>query len=108
MSKIIEAQPVIDFITEGLNRKVDPLGYDAIEILGEIEFAQEIDIHRPAPSDWVALDRSNEPIPLTERWMCDNCKAEIRVNPCVVMPYNFCPYCGVQMIGVDVRNVQMQ
>ena len=104
MSKIIEAQPIIDFITEGLNREDNPLGYDAIEILGEIEFAQEIDIHRPTPSDWVALDKSDEKIPLTTRWMCGNCKAELKTTPHLVMPYNYCPYCGVQMIGVDVSN----
>lgn len=40
--RLIDADKLIEFITEGLNRKGNPLGFDAIEILTEIEYAPTI------------------------------------------------------------------
>lgn len=42
----IEKEPIIEFITKGLNNpdKNKALGYDAIEILTEIEFAPTADV----------------------------------------------------------------
>ena len=40
--RLIDADELIEFITEGLNRKENPLGFDAIEILTEIEYAPTI------------------------------------------------------------------
>lgn len=40
--KLIDKRPIIKFIQDGLNRKYNPFGYDAVEILSEIEFAPTI------------------------------------------------------------------
>ena len=37
--RLIDADKLIAFITNGLNRKENPMGFDAIEILTEIEYA---------------------------------------------------------------------
>ena len=43
--KLIDAQPIVKFIMDGLNNpdKMKALGHDAIEILAEIEYAPTID-----------------------------------------------------------------
>ena len=40
--RLIDADKLIAFITNGLNRKENPMGFDAIEILTEIEYAPTI------------------------------------------------------------------
>jgi hypothetical protein len=43
--RLIDANPIVKFIMDGLNNpdKLKALGYDAIEILAEIEFADTVD-----------------------------------------------------------------
>ena len=43
--RLIDAQPIVQFIMDGLNNpnKMKALGHDAIEILAEIEFAPTVD-----------------------------------------------------------------
>jgi len=40
--RLIDADKLIEFITNGLNRKENPMGFDAIEILTEIEYSKTI------------------------------------------------------------------
>ena len=40
--RLIDGGKLIEFITNGLNRKENPMGFDAIEILTEIEYAPTI------------------------------------------------------------------
>lgn len=51
----IEKEPIVEFITKGLNNpdNTKAFGYDAIEILAEIEYSPTIDV---APKGKVALD----------------------------------------------------
>lgn len=46
MSRYVEKEPIIEFITKGLNNpdKTKAFGYDAIEILTEIEYAPIADV----------------------------------------------------------------
>ncbi|WP_406044081.1 hypothetical protein [Succinimonas sp.] len=43
--RLIDANPIVQFIMDGLNNpdKLKALGHDAIEILAEIEFADTVD-----------------------------------------------------------------
>ena len=52
----IEKEPIIDFITKGLNNpdKTKAFGHDAIEILTEIEFAQTIDVI--PEREWISVE----------------------------------------------------
>ena len=40
--RLIDADRLVKFITNGLNRADSPMGYDAIEILAEIQYTQTI------------------------------------------------------------------
>ena len=81
--KLINAIPIIEFIQDGLNRTNNPFGYDAIEILGEIEFADEVLVATQAT--WEHVD------PTTIK--CSKCSYYAR-------SYNntpFCCNCGAKM-----------
>jgi hypothetical protein len=85
----IKKEPIVEFITKGLNNpdKTKAYGYDAIEILKEIEYAPEADVEEVKHAFW----RENK----TEYMLygCSNCDCRVDYE------FNYCPNCGAKMDG---------
>ncbi len=87
----IEREPVIQFIEHGLNEK--KFGYDAIEILGEIQFTSAADVAPVKHGHWTQVDKN--------KCECSNCGIIVLI---AVYPHgdkNYCPNCGARMDGGD-------
>lgn len=87
----IKKEPIVEFITKGLNNpdKTKAYGYDAIEILTEIEYAPEADVVEVVRCSgcvhWQPLkeDRISKGVCCNEE--CGNCMSYTR-------PIDFCGY----------------
>lgn len=89
----IEREPVIQFIEHGLNEK--NFGYDAIEILGEIQFAPASDVMPVKHGHW-----RKEDLGIVAIWRCSNCRSMYDFY--LAKPaYKYCPNCGACMDGGD-------
>ena len=92
----IKKEPIVDFITKGLNNpdKTKAYGYDAIEILTEIEYAPTADVEEVRHGEWIKKNGI---------YMCSECGC--------VCPYDtvednikyweclYCRHCGARMGG---------
>ena len=93
--RLIDANPIVQFIMDGLNNpdKLKALGHDAIEILAEIEFADTVEAVEVVHGRWVkktadyvyyyACSECGEPV-LKSQWgndffsaYCHNCGAKM-------------------------------
>lgn len=87
----IEREPIIQFIEHGLNEK--KFGYDAIEILGEIQFAPAADVAPVKRGHWKESANLDECF-----WICSECRF---CSVALAAPnlYQYCPNCGARMDG---------
>jgi hypothetical protein len=87
----IKKEPIIEFITKGLNNpdKTKAYGYDAIEILTEIEYAPTADVVEVKQGEWERIIRNGKPRGIK----CSLCGKHIHFHE------NFCPECGADMRG---------
>lgn len=90
----IEKEPIIEFIKNGLNNpnKTKAYGYDAIEILTEIEFSPTADVVEVKHGKW---EKKTFIIFDSEKvgYHCSECNTTWDVNT------NYCPNCGAKMDG---------
>ena len=84
----IKKEPIVEFITKGLNNpdQMKAYGYDAIEILAEIEYAPTADVVEVKHGKWLKVQE------LSPRYVCTNCR-HLYNN----MGYKYCPNCGAKM-----------
>lgn len=101
----IKKEPIIEFITKGLNNpdKSKAYGYDAVEILAEIEYTPTADVQEVRHGHWITKDLDNFR------------KIECKCSECGYIgisnydsyddPYdfNYCPNCGALMDGEEVE-----
>lgn len=91
----IEREPIIQFIEHGLNEK--NFGYDAIEILGEIQFAPAADVAPVKHGYWSHLGG--------DEFCCTNCGHIVTTDGSWEHPWqNFCPNCGARMDGEIIND----
>lgn len=95
----IKKEPIIEFITKGLNNpdKSKAYGYDAVEILSEIEYTPTADVQEVRHGHWITKGLDNFR------------KIECKCSECGYIgisnydsyddPYdfNYCPNCGAKM-----------
>ena len=88
----IEKEPIIEFITKGLNNpdKTKAFGYDAIEILAEIEYAPTVGLATEKEGRWLVNPDGWYPY-------CSECRSEPKSGELT----NFCPNCGAKMEGAN-------
>lgn len=103
----IEKEPIVDFITKGLNNsdKTKAYGYDAIEILAEIEYAPTVDVVGVKHGHWIKNIRRFSVMGI-DGYVRDEEKATHTCSICRIGivgldNMNYCPYCGAKM---DVRS----
>lgn len=88
----IEREPIIQFIEHGLNEK--KFGYDAIEILGKIQFTPAADVAPVKHGHW----EYDKHFRFAE---CSECEAEFYICDLEEISgdgfINFCPTCGAKM-----------
>ena len=85
-------ETLIEFITNGLNNpdKTKAFGYDAIEILTEIEHNMPDD----KTGEWIILDNDE----YGKDVKCSNCSREYWMDHRSLMKmFNYCPNCGARM-----------
>lgn len=96
----IEREPIIQFIEHGLNEK--KFGYDAIEILGEIQFTPAADVAPVKHGEWkgythskfYGLDKDDNPIYRDGvLYYCSECRRRS------IIKTSYCPNCGADMRG---------
>ena len=95
MSRYIDKEPIVEFITKGLNNpdKLKAFGYDAIEILTEIEYAPTADVAEVRHGYWKYVDG-------------DLGYSDLECSECGAITaffdderFNYCPNCGAKMDG---------
>ena len=98
--RLIDANPIVKFIMDGLNNpdKLKALGHDAIEILAEIEFADTVDAVPVVHGRWENIRNfgSGE----CYGW-CNQCKTPVKADNATGLVQNnrFCRWCGAKMDG---------
>lgn len=94
MSRHIDVEPIEKFIENGLNRKENPFGWQAVEILTEIHYTPTADVAPVRHRHWERVNPANRPT-ATGTFKCSEC------GHCYIMrvfeKYNFCPHCGAKM-----------
>lgn len=88
----IEKEPIIDFITKGLNNpdKSKAFGHDAIEILAEIEYTPTADVVDAKHGKWAHIGG--------DEWRCTNCGEVITTEGSWEKPtHKYCSDCGAKM-----------
>ena len=87
----IKKESIIEFITKGLNNpdKSKAFGYDAIEILTEIEYTPAADVVEVRHGEWI-YDHWCE-------FRCSICGHWSKTEP--RGKEKFCPNCGAKMDG---------
>ena len=87
-------ETLIEFITNGLNNpdKTKAFGYDAIEILAEIEYNMpDFDADH---AKWIILDHDE----YGKDIKCSKCSREYWIdNRSLMKIFNYCPNCGAKM-----------
>lgn len=86
----IEREPIIQFIEHGLNEK--KFGYDAIEILGEINFAPAADVASVKHGEWTTIDGISRCSECGYIPLYDNAIDDLFYS-------DYCPNCGAKMDG---------
>jgi hypothetical protein len=89
-NRLIYKEPIKQFIQYGLNNPdhTKAFGYDAIQILAEIEFAPTVDAVEVVHGKWLPQKLLGERV-----WDCSECKT--LGSP----QWKFCPVCGAKMDG---------
>ena len=100
----IEKEPIIEFITKGLNNpdKSKAYGYDAVEILAEIEYTPTADVQAVRHGHWIGYPS----ITISKRrrriqsitYQCSCCG---KSNGRAKSPY--CKNCGALMDGKEAE-----
>lgn len=104
--RLINANPIVKFIVDGLNCK-DPmnnLGYDGIRILTEIEFAEEIEYKDIRPeATWIRVshEKCENGYGYNDLFMCSGCLSRTTKDNPDYETYRpkFCPECGSYMLN---------
>jgi hypothetical protein len=88
--RLIDAQPIVKFIMDGLNNpdKMKALGHDAIEILAEIEYAPTVDAVEVVHGRWEKHGKHD--------WRCSACRIGV---PYSFTGHTYCHNCGAKMDG---------
>lgn len=86
----IEREPIIQFIKHGLNEK--KFGYDAIEILGEIQFTPAADVASVKHGHWIFKERTKLRSTGVARIAEDGTAVIMKKRITVKVPY--CSICG--------------
>lgn len=97
----IEKEPIIEFITKGLNNpdKTKAYGYDAIEILTEIEYAPTADVVEVKHGYWKKPQFSGRRgFYSVKDFVCNKCGAAFGVEQGNLL-MNYCPNCSAKMDG---------
>ena len=104
MMAYIEKEPIIEFITKGLNNpdKSKAYGYDAVEILAEIEYTPTADVQEVRHGKWIGYPS----ITISKRrrtiqsiiYKCSCCG---KSNGRAKSPY--CKNCGSKMYGEEAE-----
>ena len=83
----IEKEPIIEFITKGLNNpdKSKAYGYDAVEILAEIEYTPTADVQEVRHGKFELIDNG--------KGVCSNCHRLDSIDNLA----KYCRYCGVKL-----------
>lgn len=93
---LIDAEPVKKFIVDGLNNpdKKKAFGYDAIEILAEIEYAPTVDAVEVVHGQWEQQQGL---------YSCSECGKtcpyDVQADTIMYWTCNYCPSCGAKMDG---------
>lgn len=100
MARYKDIEPIIDFIEKGLNNpdKAKAFGYDAIEILTEIEYAPTADVVEVRHGKWIPIiiqDNYLDP-PYCDTLKCSKCEQEVDVS---FGDAKYCFNCGARMDG---------
>lgn len=96
----IKKEPIVEFITKGLNNpdKTKAYGYDAIEILAEIEYSPTTDVVEVKQGEWVLKHGI---------YVCSNCDAtcpyDVIADEFSYWACNYCPHCGAKMDGKALK-----
>lgn len=85
--RLVDAEPIEKFITDGLNNKEKPYGWIGVEILTEVHYAPTVDTAPVTHAHWIYMDTYR----CISRYKCSNCE---RV---VTQKESFCPRCGAKM-----------
>lgn len=103
MARYKDIDPIIDFIEKGLNNpdKTKAFGYDAIEILTEIEYAPTADVVEVRHGNWID-DHCN-------RFHCSDCGKTYQLGSVqtiydVKRCWVYCPHCGAKMDKGEEEN----
>lgn len=93
----IKKEPIIEFITKGLNNpdKTKAFGHDAIEILTEIEYTPTADVVEVKHGEWKRIECGT---------ICTNCNRvydnDFEFSYKQIKEYfKRCPECGAKMDG---------
>jgi hypothetical protein len=94
----IKKEPIIEFIIKGLNNpdKTKAYGYDAIEILTEIEFTPTADVVEVKRGKW---DHECLECSVCKRNISEICDADSYLTSGIEDELLFCPFCGAKMRG---------
>lgn len=97
----IKKEPIVEFITKGLNNpdKTKAYGYDAIEILTEIEYAPEADVVEVVHGEWKKPQFSGRRgFYSVKDFVCNKCGGAFGIEQGNLL-MNYCPNCGAKMDG---------
>ena len=99
----IKKESIVEFITKGLNNpdKSKAYGYDAIEILTEIEYATEADVEEVKHGEWelTKTEFGWNGCEYPAGYTCSLCGYEHLVGAFHQYSTNYCPNCGAKMNG---------
>ena len=97
----IKKEPIVEFITKGLNNpdKTKAYGYGAIEILAEIEYTPTSDVEEVKHGEWIRYWDNDYLCWSHKCSVCGNSPLakEGTMHDEVLSPY--CPNCGAKMDG---------
>lgn len=99
--KLIDAEPIIKFITDGLNDTENPMGHDAIKILTEIQYAPKADAEPVRHAHWIdrTRDHRNDYYDVMEYpYRCSACRVKSKELT------KRCPDCGAKMDEKEKKN----